>query len=258
MFSYKNTTSELSESGTETAIIPVGATEQFGPFLPMHLDSLIAEKYAEAYGKALNAYVLPVLPFNTSEEHAGFKGTVTVSPNVLTAMLEEIMINLSRQGFKKFVLCSGHGGSYWEAAFIKHFNYKYSDLLLIHAHHNHQAWEKAMAAAQFDELNELHGGLLSVCTALWLCPELVHLEPMGSDIPIESRKYADFMGWEKLTSDGCWGHYEPGIHTPEELAEKGKIFWTSFIDNKCAGLKEVLEESYRLKNLTRKRNPYHE
>jgi len=81
---YTNTTTELSDNQIDTAVISVGATEQFGPYLPMHLDTLIAEKYAEAYGGVLNAYVLPTLPFNTSEDHANYKGTVTVSPlNIL-------------------------------------------------------------------------------------------------------------------------------------------------------------------------------
>lgn len=246
MLSYKNTTTELSESGTDTVILSVGATEQFGPYLPMHLDTLIAELYAEAYGKTLNAYVLPVLPFNTSEEHAAFKGTVTVSPNTLTLMLEEIIVNLSKQGFKKFVLCSGHGGSYWEGAFIKHINYKYQDIVVIHPHHN-RVWNQAIQAAGLEGIDEMHGGLLSVCTAMWLCPELVHLKSMGSDIPSDAKKYADFMGWDKLTEDGCWGKFTLDSYSIEELAEKGKVFWTTFIHNKCIGLKEVLEESYRLK-----------
>lgn len=247
MMSYTNTTKELSESGIDTVIIPVGATEQFGPNLPMHLDTLIAELYAREYGKVLNAYVLPVLPFNTSEEHANFKGTVTVSPNVLTAFLEEIIVNLRRQGFTKFVLVSGHGGAYWESAFLKHINYKYPDLLLIHPHHNPNAWDEALKVAGLEGLNEIHGGMLSVCTALWLCPEYVKLNSMGSNIPEEHFKYMDFMGWDLLTEDGCWGQFIAGTYTKEELAEKGKIFWTTYIAKKCEGLKEVLEKAYRKK-----------
>nr|WP_254450561.1 creatininase family protein [Cohnella herbarum] len=155
--------------------------------------------------QALNAYVLPTLPFNTSEEHANFKGTVTISPNQITLLLEEIVTGLIRQGFKKFVLCSGHGGSYWEGSFIKHINYKYPEIILIHPNHNGDAWQTAIQASGLEGLNEMHGGLLSVCTAMWLCPDKVKLLSMGSQIPTENRKYADFMGWDKLTTDGCWG-----------------------------------------------------
>lgn len=248
MLSYKNSTKEVSKSGTDIAILSVGATEQCGPYLPMHLDTLIADLYAEAYGKELNAYVLPTLPFNTSEEHANCKGTVTVSPNVLTAMMEDIVVNLNRQGFKKFVLCTGHGGSYWEGAFIKHINYKYPELIVITPHHNnHIGWEEANKRAGLEGLNEMHGGLLSVCTAMWLCPELVKLNSMGSDVPAENRIYADYIYWDKLTEDGCWGKFEEGSYTNEELAEKGKTFWTTFISKRCEGLKSILEEAYHRK-----------
>jgi len=247
MLNYTNTTKELSESGIDTAIISVGATEQFGPYLPMHLDTLIAELYAEEYGKALNAYVLPTLPFNTSEEHANFKGTVTISPNQITSLLEEIVTGLIRQGFNKFVLCSGHGGSYWEGSFIKHINYKYPDIIVIHPHHNGDAWETAIQASELEGLNEMHGGLLSVCTAMWLCPDKVKLLSMGSQIPTENRKYAYFMGWEKLTTDGCWGYFDSGSYSPVELARKGQIFWNTFIKNKAEGIKEVLEDAYKRK-----------
>ncbi|MHA0858485.1 creatininase family protein [Paenibacillus sp. CMAA1364] len=251
MMNYTNTTTELSDNHIDTAIISVGATEQFGPYLPMHLDTLIAEQYAQAYGKALNAYVLPTLPFNTSEEHANFKGTVTVSPNIITAMLEEIIVNLARQGFDKFVLCNGHGGAYWESSFIKHINFKYSDIILIHPHHNRNAWEIAINAAGLEGLNELHGGLLSVCTAMWLCPDRVKLQSMGSEIPKDNIKFSDYIGWDKLTSDGCWGQFNLGEFTSEELAEKGKVFWETFINNKCEGLKEILQEAYSRKIIKR-------
>lgn len=159
MLSYKNSTKEIKDSGTETAIISLGATEQFGPYLPMHLDTLIAEVYANSFGEALQAYVLPTIPFNTSEEHANCIGTVTVSPNILTAMIEEIITNLHRQGFKKFVICNGHGGAYWESAFVKYINFKYPELLVITTH-RHLAWEEALKEAGIEGLNETHGGLL--------------------------------------------------------------------------------------------------
>lgn len=248
---YTNTTTELNDSRIDTAIISVGATEQFGPYLPMHLDTLIAEKYAESYGAALNAYVLPTLPFNTSEEHAGFKGTVTVSPNILTTMIEEIIVNLTRQGFDKFVLCNGHGGAYWESAFIKHINFKYQDIIVIHPHHNRNAWESAITSAGLHGLNEIHGGLLSVCTAMWLCPDKVKLHSMGSEIPKDNILISDFVGWDKLTTDGCWGQFTHGEFADEELSQKGKVFWETFINEKCKGLREVLIEAYSRKKINR-------
>jgi creatinine amidohydrolase len=94
VFSVNNSTREVSEAGIDSAIISVGATEQCGPNLPLHLDILVAEYSARAWGEVLGAYVLPTLPFNASEEHASFKGTISLSPATMMRMLEEVVEGL--------------------------------------------------------------------------------------------------------------------------------------------------------------------
>jgi creatinine amidohydrolase len=247
MMDYTNSTTELKNSGIDTVSLSVGSIEQFGPYLPMHIDSLIAELYCREYGKAANAYILPVIPFNTSEEHAGFIGTVTVSPNTLMSFLEEIIVNLSKQGFTKFILSSGHGGAYWYSSFIKHMNYSYPEILVVSPGHKPDAWHKAIKAAGFEGRNELHGGLIGVCTAMWLCPELVKLAQMGEAIPDEYNKFADLIGWEKLTKDGNWGEFDPKQYSREELAHKGEILWMTLINRNCEGLKEYIDQAYKRK-----------
>jgi creatinine amidohydrolase len=120
--------------------------------------------------------------------------------------------------------------------------------ILLITTYRHLAWEEALTEAGLEGLNEVHGGLLSVCTAMWLCPDLVKLESMGSDVPIENRKFADYIFWDKLTKDGCWGKFDNTVYTPEQLAEMGKKFWTSFISKRGEKLKSILEEAYQLKN----------
>lgn len=248
MLNYTNTTDEIFSSGIDTAVIPIGATEQFGPYLPMHLDTLVAELYANEYGKTLNAYVLPVLPFNTSEEHAAFRGTITVSPKVISDFVEEIIVSLRRQGFKKFLITSGHGGSYWVGPFIKHINYEYQDIVVIHPHHQSNAWDDAVKAAGFEGRNEIHGGLIGVCTAMFLCPQYVkELSSSGSEVPTELNKFADYVGWDKLTQDGNWGRFISGKYSAEELAEKGRTLWMTLINKNSVGLKEHIEEAYSIK-----------
>ncbi|WP_439876917.1 creatininase family protein (plasmid) [Bacillus mycoides] len=246
MLSFRDSTKAIQESGTNIAIISIGATKQFVPYLPMHLDTLIAEKYAEAFGEVLDAYVLPAIPFNTSEEHVHFKGTITVSSNVLKAMLEEIIVNLTRQGFKKFVLCNGHGEAYWESSFVKQINFKYPELILITTHRQ-LAWEDALKEAGIEGLKERHAGFLSVCTAMWLCPELVKVKSMGSEVPTENNKLSNYIFGDNLTKDGCWCKFESNDYTTQQLTEIGKTFWTSFIAKRSEHLKETLEKAYQIK-----------
>jgi creatinine amidohydrolase len=134
VFSVYNSTKELSEAGIDTAIVSVGATEQCGPHLPLHVDTLVAEYYARAWGEVLNAYVLPTMPFNTSEEHASFRGTVSLRPKTLMQVLEEVVAGLRGQGFRKQVLTAGHGGSLWLGAFLKYVNRLFGDIVVVNAY----------------------------------------------------------------------------------------------------------------------------
>jgi len=252
MLTSNNTTRQLEESGIDTVLIPFGSIEQFGPYLPMHIDCLLSEMYANAYGAVLNAYVLPVIPFNTSEEHAHFRGTVTLSPQLLSMMTEEMIIVLMGQGFRRFVLVSGHGGANWIGACIKHLNYKYSNILVVHAHQNvEQAWQYASEVAGFAQRNDLHGGLLGLCTALYHCPQLIDydvLQSFGTTISPEMNQFMDYMGWEHLTSDGNWGRFEQDrTVTKEELANRGKLFWETFVQRQSEALKYHFTEASRLK-----------
>lgn len=151
MFTALNSYKQIEDSGTDTAVLASGATEQCGPFLPLTIDTACADFYAQAWGKALNAYVVPTLPFNTSEEHTDKKGTITLSPQLMMNIFEEIIVCLKHQDFKKFVLTGGHGGAYWVGAFIKHINYKFPDIILIDAHAGgDKAWTAGLIAADLE------------------------------------------------------------------------------------------------------------
>jgi creatinine amidohydrolase len=74
-----NTSSEIAQSEIDLAIVPIGATEQHGAYLPLATDSLEAEAVAKGVAERLNAFLLPVLPFSNSEAHTGFRGSVSLT-----------------------------------------------------------------------------------------------------------------------------------------------------------------------------------
>ena len=169
MFSVNNSTRDLSEAGIDTAILSVGATEQCGPHLPLNIDTLLAEHYARAWGEVLGAYVLPTVPFNTSEEHASFKGTVSLHPSTLMLVLEEVVGELRIQGFRKQVLTVGHGGVLRVGAFVKHVNRRFGDVVVVDAHRGSgPIWERALRKSGLAGRGEVHGGAVSRALALYL------------------------------------------------------------------------------------------
>ena len=250
MYSFKNSTKELSDAEVDTAVISVGATEQCGPYLPFHLDTLCAEYFAQAWGRVLNAYVLPTLPFNTSEEHSSFKGTVTLRPTTVTNVLEEIVVGLRRQSFHKQVLTVGHGGSLWMESFIKDMNWKYQDIVLVNAHNGADPiWKDALRHAGLADRGELHGGALSRALALYLDPESVSEGEYGSKVAEWLLEHRDYTTWDKIIPDGSWGQYtcdDFGVAT----AEAGKALLDYFVAHHGPQLKKHLEEACSIKGIS--------
>jgi len=250
MFHYtQTTTAELADKGVDTVIISTGATEQCGPFLPFHIDILVAQFFASHWGKILNAYVLPTLPFNTSEEHATFKGTVSVSPPVMFSILEEVVECMRKQGFHKQVLTGGHGGAYWSNAFIKYINHKYDDTILVDAHTSaSQNWEEALRRAGISGRNEIHGGMVSKCIASFLCPDSVRKGAYGSEIDQKLNDYINYGVWHKVAKDGSWGVLRES-EDDESLREKGRILLETFVELQGEFLKGHFAEACRLKGI---------
>jgi creatinine amidohydrolase/Fe(II)-dependent formamide hydrolase-like protein len=65
-------------------VVPVGATEQHGPHLPLSTDSIIADALAHALSERSDDVVVgPLIAYGSSGEHAGFAGTLSVGQEAI-------------------------------------------------------------------------------------------------------------------------------------------------------------------------------
>ncbi len=104
---------EASEQAGRGAVLllPVGATEQHGPHLPLTTDTdlavAVAERAVELDGRAI---VAPALAFGSSGEHDDFAGTLSIG----THATEQVLVELARSAslhFSGLVMVSTHGGN---------------------------------------------------------------------------------------------------------------------------------------------------
>ena len=90
--------------------VPLGATEQHGPHLPLGTDTAIAvelcRRLAEREPRVL---VAPAVPYGSSGEHAGFPGTLSIGQAAVELLVVELV--RSADAFAGVVLVSGHGGN---------------------------------------------------------------------------------------------------------------------------------------------------
>lgn len=96
------------------AVLPVGATEQHGPHLPLRVDSALVDGVIAAALPCLDAGVptlfLPTQALGLSPEHAAFPGTLTLKAETLIRLWTDIGESVAATGVKKMVLLNAHGG----------------------------------------------------------------------------------------------------------------------------------------------------
>ena len=96
------------------AVLPVAATEQHGPHLPLKVDSALADGVVCAALAHLAADVpalfLPTQTVGLSPEHARFAGTLTLKAETTIRLWTDIGESVAASGVKKLVLLNSHGG----------------------------------------------------------------------------------------------------------------------------------------------------
>jgi creatinine amidohydrolase len=96
------------------AVLPVAATEQHGPHLPLDVDTQLVDGVVQAalphLPSALPVLFLPTQAVGLSPEHAGFAGTLTLKAATVIQLWTEIAESVAHTGVRKLVLLNSHGG----------------------------------------------------------------------------------------------------------------------------------------------------
>ena len=110
-FSQRQSEGTLAQT---IAVLPLGATEQHGPHLPLSVDTVLVNgvvaSAVQHLADPVPALFLPTQAVGFSPEHAAFAGTLTLKSETLMRLWTDIGESVAASGVKKLVLFNAHGG----------------------------------------------------------------------------------------------------------------------------------------------------
>jgi creatinine amidohydrolase len=159
-------------------VVPLGATEQHGPHLPLETDTTIAVALAQRLGRRRSeAVVAPAIAYGSSGEHQSFPGTLSIGQEATETLLVEL-VRSATETFARVLLICAHGGNATAVArAVSRTRGEGRDVL---------SWSPA------DEWwGDAHAGLIETSVMLALAPETVdmscarvgNIAPLGTLLP---------------------------------------------------------------------------
>ena len=102
---------QAEQRAARLLVVPLGATEQHGPHLPLSTDTDVAVALATRLAaRRDDVDVAPAVPYGASGEHADFPGTLSVGHAALELLLVELVRSASTT-WGRVLLLSAHGGN---------------------------------------------------------------------------------------------------------------------------------------------------
>lgn len=237
-------------------LLPLSATEQHGPHLPVGTDAIILRTLIDKTIEAADQYdcgnviFAPQLPVGKSNEHMDFCGTLTFSAQTYYAVIHDIAGCIAKHGFKKLVLFNSHGGNTDMANLISRdlridcglqvyvFDWWFTPF-----------WAEAMAKYQESgKYGVFHACELETSLMLDARPETVRM-----DLAVDEDPPAHFTGDKFVT---VFGPINAGWRTTDvtksgvigaptfATKEKGQAFFAYAVEKLLAILREISQINY--------------
>ena len=94
------------------AILVFGACENHGDHMPFGSDFIVPIELAKRISRRMeNAIVFPAIPYGVSLHHAEFNMTMSLQPDTLVKVIENLLQSLVRNKINRILIINGHDGN---------------------------------------------------------------------------------------------------------------------------------------------------
>jgi creatinine amidohydrolase len=183
------------DAGQVIAVLPVAATEQHGPHLPLSTDARInqgvLERALELMPDDLRVTVLPMLPVGKSNEHLAFPGTLTLSAETLIRVWTEIGDSVARAGIRKLMLFNSHGGQLQVMDIVaRDLRVRHGMVVVAYSWFSTGVPEGLFGDGEIR--HGIHAGAIETSMMLFLEPDLVDMSRAANFCPLMTELAADY------------------------------------------------------------------
>ena len=193
MFTWESTWKEIGDAQVQTAVVPIGSTEQHGTHLPLSTDTIVTERIAQAIAEELHAYLTPTIPIGQSEAWLEYPGSLSFSPDTVKAIISDIVDSLVATGFTTIMFISFHGANVVVyRGFPEELGEKYPGVRVFTAGYPcwvrenwATIWRDALEEAGLPEM--VHADEAETSLIMLLRPDLVG--PNSTDWPLPEVRY---------------------------------------------------------------------
>jgi creatinine amidohydrolase len=173
---------DMMAAGRWIAVLPLAATEQHGPHLPLTTDVLIGQAYLQRVRELLPdtvpATFLPIQPVGISTEHIDFPGTLTLSTEAALKAWMALGIDVARAGIKKLVIVTSHGGNGAAMTLVAQDLRAYHGLLTVTTSWSRFGVPEGLFPAE-EIRHGIHGGAVETSIMLARYSEQVRIEAIA-------------------------------------------------------------------------------
>jgi len=222
-------------------VLPMGVLEKHGDHLPLGTDMYIVTEVAKAAAAVSPTVIFPYYFLGQIAEARHVKGTIAASHRLLMDALLEMCDEIHRNGFKKILLLSGHGGN---VHFLPFFAQMFPGLnrpYAVYTYFVHNTTEeesnRIKTITGVDDMG-MHAGFGETSLMMHLRPDLVHMDEVNVDESINLDRLSEVEKTGAYTGFGWYAkfpHHFAGDPS-QASAEHGKVIF----DVACNRVVEIL------------------
>lgn len=207
-------------------LVPLSVIERHGHHLPTGTDMFIGRELCQRAAALEPVIVFPDVIFTQIMEARHVPGTIALEADLIMRLLDNLCREIARNGLKKIVLVSAHGGNHHFVRYFAQAQLESTRDYVVYVVDQHAADEgEESLAGGWETVVDGHGGEQETSEMLAIRPELVHLDQAPADgegLPLERLKALPDAG----VYTGIWWYADHPTHYRGDgrpaTAEKGQ------------------------------------